>query len=159
MKVKHGDIISDIEVFKIIDNGPKKVSLKELFINKKILLIGVPGAFTPTCAKDHIPEFISNIENFHKKGIDDIFVISVNDPFVMDSWISSYGENNINYIADPNGDFIKETGLELDLSSIGLGVRLSRFAMLINNCEIKKIFDEEGGGLDKSKAGNVLGSI
>ena len=159
MKIKQGDIVSDIEVFKIIEDGPKRVSFKELFINKKILLIGVPGAFTPTCAKDHIPEFISNIENFFKKGIDDIVVISVNDPFVMDSWINSYGENKINYVADPNGDFIKETGLELDLSSIGLGIRLSRFAMLIDNCEIKKIFDEQGGGLDKSKAGNVLASI
>ena len=76
-------------------------------------------------------------------------MISVNDPFVMDSWISSYGENNINYIADPNGDFIKETGLELDLSSIGLGVRLSRFVMLINNCEIKKILTKKVVGLTK----------
>ena len=98
-------------------------------------------------------------QEFIKRKIDDIVVISVNDPFVMDSWINSYGENKINYVADANGDFIKDTGLELDLSSIGLGIRLSRFAMLIDNCEIKKIFDEQGGGLDKSKAGNVLGSI
>ena len=69
MKIKQGDIVSDIEVFKIIEDGPKRVSFKELFINKKILLIGVPGAFTPTCAKDHIPEFISNIENFFKKEL------------------------------------------------------------------------------------------
>tara|TARA_Y100000589_G_scaffold105502_1_gene99979 strand:+ start:611 stop:1090 length:480 start_codon:yes stop_codon:yes gene_type:complete len=159
MKIKEGDIFPNAEVFQISENGPEKVSTKKLFENTKVLLIGVPGAFTPTCANDHLPGFIKNIESFFDKGIDKIYVVSVNDPFVMDSWLKSYGEKKINYFADSNGDLMKKSGFSLDLSIIGLGKRLSRFVMIIDNGTIEEIFDENGGGLEKSKAEDILESI
>ena len=159
MKIKQGDIFPNVETFQVSENGPEAVSTKKLLENKRVLLIGVPGAFTPTCAKDHLPGFIKNIDNFFNKGIDKIYVVSVNDPFVMDSWIKSYDEKQINYFADSNGDLMKKSGFSLDLSVIGLGMRLSRFVMIIDNCVVKKIFDENGGGLEKSKAEVILESI
>ena len=159
MKIKKGDIFPNVETFQVSENGPEAVSTKKLLENKRVLLIGVPGAFTPTCAKDHLPGFIKNIDNFFNKEIDKIYVVSVNDPFVMDSWIKSYDEKQINYFADSNGDLMKKSGFSLDLSVIGLGMRLSRFVMIIDNCVVKKIFDENGGGLEKSKAEVILESI
>ena len=159
MKIKSGDIFPNVEVFQVSENGPEAVSTKKLLENNKVLLIGVPGAFTPTCANDHLPGFIKNIDNFFNKGIDKIYVVSVNDPFVMDSWIKSYDEKQINYFADSNADLMEKSGFSLDLSVIGLGMRLSRFVMIIDNCVVKEIFDENGGGLEKSKAEAILESI
>ncbi|MAZ07226.1 MAG: peroxiredoxin [Rickettsiales bacterium] len=159
MKIKQGDIFPNVDTFQVSENGPEAVSTKKLLENKRVLLIGVPGAFTPTCAKDHLPGFIKNIDNFFNKGIDKIYVVSVNDPFVMESWIKSYEKKQINYFADSNGDLMKKSGFSLDLSVIGLGMRLSRFVMIIDNCVVKKIFDENGGGLEKSKAEVILESI
>ena len=159
MKIKPGNIFPNVEVFQVSEKGPEAVSTKKLLENNKVLLIGVPGAFTPTCANDHLPGFIKNIDNFFNKGIDKIYVVSVNDPFVMDSWIKSYDEKQINYFADSNADLMEKSGFSLDLSVIGLGMRLSRFVMIIDNCVVKEIFDENGGGLEKSKAEAILESI
>ena len=159
MKIKPGNIFPNVEVFQVSEKGPEAVSTKKLLENNKVLLIAVPGAFTPTCAKDHLPGFIKNIDNFFNKGIDKIYVVSVNDPFVMDSWIKSYDEKQINYFADSNADLMEKSGFSLDLSVIGLGMRLSRFVMIIDNCVVKEIFDENGGGLEKSKAEAILESI
>ena len=156
MKLKINDKIPNSKVFILTANGPTSFELENLFKNKKILLVGVPGAFTPTCALDHIPGYVRYFEEFVTKGIDELYVIAVNDPFVVDAWIKTYKSTDIKYISDATKSFMKDSGFSMDLSSIGLGERLSRFAMLIENCEVKKIFDEEGGGLDISKAENVI---
>ena len=127
-----------------------------MFNNKKILLVSVPGAFTPTCSEQHLPGYINLKMKFSSKGIDKIIFISVNDPFVMSEWAKSFNETDIVFIADSYGDLLNEIGAVIDLTSIGLGKRLSRFAMIIDNGLVKLIFDEDGGGLDKSKAENVL---
>ena len=129
MKLKINDRIPNSKVFILNANGPSSFELEKLFKNRKILLVSVPGAFTPTCALDHIPGYVKYYDEFVTYGIDELYVIAVNDPFVMDAWIKSY----------------KSTG-----------ERLSRFAMLIEDCVVRKIFDEEGGGLDISKAENVI---
>ena len=159
MNLKLNDEIGDANVFIMTESGPKSVSLKNLLSNKKALIIAVPGAFTPTCNDDHLPGFIKNYENFKNIGIDQIFFISVNDPFVVNKWKEYNKANNIEFLADSNLEFADMTGLKIDLSVIGLGVRLSRFALLIDNCILKKIFDEEGGGLEKSKAENILPNL
>ena len=156
MKLKINDKIPNSKVFVLTKDGPSPSSIEILFQNKKILLVSVPGAFTPTCALDHIPGYIKYIDEFIEKGIDDLYVVAVNDPFVMDAWIKSYNNEKIKYIADASESFMNDSGFSIDLSSIGLGNRLSRFAMVIDNCEIKKIFDEDGGGLEVSKAENVI---
>ena len=93
------------------------------------------------------------------KGIDEVYFVSVNDPFVMQKWGDSVGENNLKFIADSDGEFMKLSELMVDLSAAGLGNRLSRFSMLIDDGLIKELFDEEGPGLEKSKADVLMDFI
>tara|TARA_Y100000994_G_scaffold189339_1_gene158219 strand:+ start:36 stop:515 length:480 start_codon:yes stop_codon:yes gene_type:complete len=159
MKINVNDCFPEVTFHQIINGDPKTINSSELFSKKKVILVSVPGAFTPTCTNEHLPGYIDNFEKFKSKGVDEIFFVSVNDPFVMDAWIKSYSNSKINYVADSNSELLNSSGLEMDLSVIGLGKRLSRFAMFIDNGLIKMIFDEKGGGLEKSKAENVLENL
>ena len=159
MKLKIDDIIPNTDIYKIGSSGPQKIKSYEIFQNKKILLIGVPGAFTPTCSLEHLPGFTDKVQEFKNKGIEEIIFMSVNDPFVMDEWRKSKNEDKISFLSDPFCEFGKKIGFTLDLTEIGLGLRLSRFAMLVENKKIKIIFDEEGGGLNKSSADSVLKAL
>ena len=159
MKLKIDDIIPNTDIFKIGSSGPLKIKSYEIFQNKKILLVGVPGAFTPTCSLEHLPGFTDKVKEFKDKGIEEIIFMSVNDPFVMDEWCKSKNEDEISFLSDPFCEFGKKIGFTLDLTEIGLGLRLSRFAMLVENKKIKIIFDEEGGGLNKSSADSVLKAL
>ncbi len=159
MKIKENEVFPDTNFFVISDSGPTSLKSSELFGKKRVLLIGIPGAFTPTCSEEHLPGYIETSEEFFKKGINKIYFVSTNDPFVIKSWSSNIKSPNIEFISDGNGDFRNKSGLEIDLSVVGLGKRLSRFAMLIDDGVIKKVFNEEGPGLDISKASNVLNSI
>ena len=159
MKLKIDDIIPNTDIYKIGSSGPQKIKSYEIFQNKKILLVGVPGAFTPTCSLEHLPGFTDKVQEFKNKGIEEIIFMSVNDPFVMDEWRKSKNEDNITFLSDPFCEFGKKIGFTLDLTEIGLGLRLSRFAMLVENKKIKIIFDEEGGGLNKSSADSVLKAL
>ena len=153
--IQINETIPKSELF-FFDTEPKKTSSRELFGKKKSLLVAVPGAFTPTCHNEHLPGFIEHKNEILKKGIDKIFFISVNDPFVMDRWSDSHNEKDIMFISDPYADFAKKLGLIIDLTQIGLGVRLSRFAMIIKDNIVESILDEKGGGLDKSSAKEVI---
>lgn len=159
MKIKINEEIKSTKVFIMTVEGPKAEDLKNLISNKKIILVAVPGAFTPTCNDDHLPGFIENYERFKSKGIDEIFFISVNDPFVVNKWKEYNSADKINFLADADSEFLNLTGLTIDLSVIGLGKRLSRFAMIIENCILKKIYDENGGGLDVSTASSILSDL
>ena len=159
MKIKVNDTIPEIHFFYISEGGPKKISSKELFTGKKVVLVGVPGAFTPTCSLEHLPGFIEKKKEIYEKGIEKIIFVSKNDPFVMNEWKKSKSENDIIFIGDSMGEFADKTGLKMDLSVIGLGERLSRFALIIEDNVIKNIFDEEGGGFEKSSANDVLKAL
>ncbi len=159
MKIKVNDCFPDVTFFQLVNGNPKTFKSSEIFNERKIVLVSVPGAFTPTCSNEHLPGYIELLEEFKKKGIDDIYFVAANDPFVMDAWIKSYPEIKVKYLADSKFELLKATGLEIDLDVAGLGKRLSRFAIFIDNGLIKNIFDEEGGGLEKSSAGNVLKNL
>ena len=159
MKIKVNDTIPEINFFYISESGPKKISSKELFAGKKVILVGVPGAFTPTCSLEHLPGFIEKKKEIYEKGIEKIIFVSKNDPFVMNEWKKSKSENDIILIGDSMGEFAEKTGLKIDLSVIGLGERLSRFALIIEDNVIKNMFDEEGGGFEKSSANDVLKAL
>ena len=159
MKIKVNDTIPEINFFYISETGPKKISSKELFAGKKVILVGVPGAFTPTCSLEHLPGFIEKKKEIYEKGIEKIIFVSKNDPFVMNEWKKSKSENDIIFIGDSMGEFAEKSGLKMDLSVIGLGERLSRFALIIEDNVIKNIFDEEGGGFEKSSANDVLKAL
>ena len=159
MKIKVNDTIPEINFFYISESGPKKISSKELFAGKKVILVGVPGAFTPTCSLENLPGFIEKKKEIYEKGIEKIIFVSKNDPFVMNEWKKSKSENDIIFIGDSMGEFAEKSGLKMDLSVIGLGERLSRFALIIEDNVIKNIFDEEGGGFEKSSANDVLKAL
>ena len=159
MKIKVDDCFPDVTFFQLVDGNPKTFKTSEIFNNKKIILVSVPGAFTPTCSNEHLPGYVKLYDEFKKKGIDDIFFVATNDPFVMEAWINSNSESKIKYLADSNLELLDATGLEIDLTVAGLGKRLSRFAIFVDDGLIKNIFDEEGGGLEKSSAENLLKNL
>ena len=109
MKIKKNECFPNVKFFQIIDGSPKKVSSTELFNEKKIILVGVPGAFTPTCSNEHLPGYIENYDSFISKGVDEVYFVSVNDPFVMDKWGESI-KYNVKFIEDSDCEFMKKSG-------------------------------------------------
>jgi peroxiredoxin len=121
-----------------------RISTADYFKNKKVLVIGVPGAFTPVCSTGHVPGYLKHLEDFKKKGIDKIAVVSVNDHYVMSAWAKDLKtEGKLDFFADPDGTFTSHIGQLTDLSAAGLGKRSKRYAMLVENGEVKKLKVEE----------------
>ena len=154
----------NIDDFKvpIIKKGVSSVSsLKNEFINKKIILFGVPGAFTPTCSSQQLPGFEQEYENIKSMSIDEIYCVSVNDSYVMNAWgeANNIGEN-ITMLADPYLSFTKLIGAEVDRNSKGMGMRSSRYAMVIENLKVQSIQEEEETkNCGISSAEEILGII
>ena len=140
MKLKIKDQLPDIEIFHLVDGEPQKSNLREILGNSKIILFGLPGAFTSTCSKLHLPGFVANADQIKAKGIQNIFCISVNDPYVMNAWgeINNTG-NKIKMLSDPYLLFTKAIGAEVDRNSKGMGIRSNRYAMVIENLQVINI--------------------
>ena len=145
----------------IIKNGnSSNYILSDITENKKIIIFGVPGAFTPTCSEKHLPGYINLYDQFCKKGVHDIFCISVNDVFVMKAWLESYSKGYlIHGIADGNADFAKTMHLTTDISVGFMGIRCKRFALIADQNNIVKLFIEEKGEFFFSSAENILNNI
>jgi len=127
--------------------GPGSLSSDELFKGKSVVLFSVPGAFTPTCSKTHLPGFVKNASAIKAKGIDTIACLAVNDVFVMDAWGKSSGaEGKVLMLADGNAAYTKALGLELDASGFGMGTRGQRFAMIVKNGVVDKLQVEPAAG-------------
>ena len=140
MKIKINDQIPDIEIYQLVNGEPHKSKLKDTLGKEKIILFGLPGAFTSTCSKLHLPGFVKNAENIKAKGIKDIFCLSVNDPYVMNAWgeVNNIG-NKIKMLSDPYLSFTSSIGAEVDRNSKGMGIRSSRYTMVIENLKILNI--------------------
>ncbi|XP_068651968.1 peroxiredoxin-2-like [Aristolochia californica] len=135
----------------------QQISVHSLASGKKVILFGVPGAFTPTCSMKHVPGFIESSEELKSKGVDEILLISVNDPFVMKEWAKTYPENkHVKFLADGSGTYTHALGLELDLSEKGLGTRSRRFALLVVDLKVKVANVEQGGEFTVSSAEEIL---
>ena len=160
MKIKKGDKLPDAKVF-ILEKDPKEVSIKKIVGNEKVILFGLPGAFTPTCSAKHLPGFIIAIDQLKKKGIKKVVCISVNDPFVMNAWGKTHNvQDKILMVGDSKGDFTKNIGAELNLTNRGLGVRSSRYTMLVEKGSVLKISEEEvAGKCEVTAAENFLKEI
>ena len=145
----------------IIKNGSSDIlSLAEEFSNKKIILFGVPGAFTPTCSEEHFPGYIKLYDQIIEKGINSIYCLSVNDKYVMKSWLISYSEDHkIFGVADGNAEITKYFNLISDKTKNHMGFRSSRFAMTIENNQVKEIKIENPGELRVSSAKYVLQNL
>jgi len=158
MKLKENDKIPNSEIF-VLENGePTKKNIGELLKNKKVIIFGLPGAYTSVCSAKHLPGYVNNIGKFKQKGIDRIICISVNDPFVMNAWGK---ENNVGdkilMMGDPFLNFTKAIGAEVDKSGRGLGIRSNRYTMLVDNLNVIKIQEEKDtGACEISAAENFL---
>ena len=161
MKYKVNDQIPDSEVFRLIDGSPKKFQMNEFFKNNKSILLGMPGAFTSVCSNKHLPSYKDNIDKIRSKGVDKVFCISVNDPYVMNAWAKvSEVENEIIMLADPFGDFAKKLGVIVNKDAKGLGMRSNRYTMIIENEVIKYVaIENETGICEISAADNVLSKL
>ena len=140
MKLKIKDQIPDIEIFHLLDGEPQTSKIRDILGNGKVVLFGLPGAFTSTCSKLHLPGYVANADKIKSKGIEKIFCLSVNDPFVMNAW----GEANnaggkITMLSDPYLLFTKAIGAEVDRNSKGMGIRSNRYAIIIENLEVRNI--------------------
>ena len=152
MKIKEGDALPDAKVF-ILEKDPKEVSIKEIVGDNKVILFGLPGAFTPTCSVKHLPGFVKGADQLREKNIKKVLCVSVNDPFVMDAWGKIHNvQNKILMVADYKADFTKNIGAEFDLNKRGLGIRSSRYTMLVEKGNIVKIVEEETAGKCESTA-------
>ena len=140
MKLKIKDQIPDIEIFHLIDGEPQTSKIRDILGNGKVVLFGLPGAFTSTCSKLHLPDYVVNADKIRAKGIEKIFCLSVNDPFVMNAWgEANNATNKIMMLSDPYLLFTKAIGAEVDRNSKGMGIRSNRYAMVIENLEIVNI--------------------
>jgi peroxiredoxin len=146
MRIKEGDKLPDSKVF-IIDMDKeyehKEISTNEILNKDKIILFGLPGAFTPGCSKKHLPSFLEFAEKIKEKKIKKIFCISINDPFVMEAWGKNYNlKDELILLADAKGDFTKKIGAEFNWR--GWGIRSKRYTMLLDDGVIKRLVTEEG---------------
>ena len=139
-------------------DGPKELSTADVFGAKKVVLFGVPGAFTPTCNNNHLPGYIENRDAILARGVDRIAVVAVNDVFVMEAWAkASGGDGKILFLADGNGDFARAAGLDLDLSKGGLGLRLKRFSAIVEDGTVTALNIEDAPGtVANSGAATIL---
>ena len=156
MAIKVGDRVPNGSFTVMTGEGPKPKSTDELFKGKKVVLFAVPGAFTPTCHKNHLPGFVKNAGAIKAKGIDTIAVTGVNDVFVMDAWKKATAADKLEFLADGNGEFAKAVDLSFDGSGNGLGTRSKRYSMLVEDGVVKKLNIEESPGKVEISGGDTL---
>ena len=157
MTIAVGDTIPDIQIMTTKDGSPTHVQTKEVLGSGKVVLFGVPGAFTPTCSDYHLPSYVIRQDELKAKGVDTVACISVNDPFVMDAWGDSQNVgDSVVMLADGNGEFTSAIGLEMDGSGFGLGTRSQRYAMVLEDGVVTVLQVEPGPGLTVSAADAIL---
>lgn len=159
MPIKVGDRLPNTTFYVMTPDGPKPKTADEIFKGKKTVLFAVPGAFTPTCHKNHLPGFALNAAAIKAKGVDQIAVTGVNDVFVMDAWKNASGaDGKIDlFLADGNGDFAKAVGLDVDSSGIGRGIRSKRYSMIVEDGVVKSInVEDTPAKADISGADNLM---
>ncbi len=158
MTIQSGDRLPEATFKTVTSDGAVNVSTGELFANKKVVLFGVPGAFTPTCSNNHLPGFLENADAIKARGVDTIAVVSVNDHHVMNAWAKASGnDERVVFLADGNADFAKAVGLDMDLSKGGLGTRYQRFSMIVDNGVVTALNVEDSPGkAEVSGAARIL---
>ena len=158
MKIKENENIPNSEIF-VLENGePTKKNIEELLKGKKVVIFGLPGAYTSVCSAKHLPGYVNLYQQYKNKGIDHIICVSVNDPFVMNAWGK---ENNVGdkiiMMGDPFLNFTKAIGAEVDKSGRGLGIRSNRYTMFVEDMKVIKLQEEKDtGSCEISAAENFL---
>ena len=137
--------------------GPNEFKVEDLTKGKKVVIFGLPGAFTPTCSAKHVPSYVANLDKLKAKGVDDVICLSVNDAFVMGAWARDQKSvGKVRMMGDGSAAYTKALGLEFDLTAKGLGVRCQRFSMLVDNGVVKVLNVEAPGKYEVSDAETML---
>ena len=157
MTISIGDKLPDVTFKTMTADGAKDLTTEQIFAGKKVVLFGVPGAFTPTCSNNHLPGYLENHDAILAKGVDTIAVLAVNDHHVMGAWARfTGGEGKILFLADGNGAFTKAAGLEGDMSGAGMGFRSKRFSMIVDDGKVTAVNVETKPGVNESGAAHIL---
>lgn len=164
MTIKIGDRIPDGKLWEFLDTeqpgcsiGPNTFEVAKLTAGKKVVIFGLPGAFTPTCSAKHVPGYVANFEAIKAKGVDEIWCVSVNDPFVMGAWgREQQAGGKVRMMGDGNADWTRALGLQRDMSGGGLGVRSQRYAMIVDDGVVKAVNVEQPGKFEVSNAESIL---
>lgn len=158
MTIKAGDKLPESTFRLMTTDGPVAKTTQELFDGRKVALVAVPGAFTPTCHRNHLPSYLENLEALKEKGVEAVLVTAVNDVFVLEAWAKAAGaEGKIEFLSDGNGDFAKAIGLSLDATAFGLGLRSQRYVMLVDNGVVRELLVEDTPAkADTSSATSLL---
>jgi peroxiredoxin len=167
MAIKVGDRLPDGTLTELIEVetpgcsiGPNAFSVGDLTKGKRIAIFGLPGAFTPTCSAKHVPSFVNNRDKLKAKGVDEVWCVSVNDAFVMGAWgRDQKSSGKVRMMADGSAVFTKALGLELDLTGRGMGVRSTRYSMLVEDGVVKQLNVEQPGKFEVSDAETMLRQI
>ncbi len=137
--------------------GPNTFDVEQLTAGKKIAIFGLPGAYTPTCSAKHVPGYVEKFDELKKAGVDEIWCVSVNDAFVMGAWgRDQHTGGKVRMMADGSAEFTKATGLTLDLTARGMGLRSNRYSMLVVDGVVKTLNIEGPGKFEVSDAGTML---
>lgn len=163
MTIKVGDRVPDAKLSESTQFdaacpvAPKDVNVGEAVKGKKIAVFGLPGAYTPTCSAKHVPSYLSNLDQLKAKGVDEIWCVAVNDGFVMAAWGKDQGAiGKIRFLGDGSAIWARALGLELDLGARGMGLRMQRFSMLLDDGVVKQLNIEAPGKFDVSGGDTML---
>jgi peroxiredoxin len=158
MTISEGAKLPDATFLHIGDAGPGAVSLAEKLAGRKVVLFGLPGAYTGTCTSAHVPSFIRTADQFAAKGVDEIICVSVNDPFVMKAWGEATGATaaGITMLADADASFTKALGLEFSAAPVGFFDRSKRYALFAEDGVVKVLHVEESPGVCEASGGESL---
>ena len=166
MTIKVGDKVGDATLYESTEFGefcpvgPEKISVAEAVKGKKIVVFGLPGAYTPTCSAKHVPGYKAKAAEIKAKGVDEIWCVSVNDGFVMAAWGRDEDAlGDIRFLGDGSAEFAKSIGMDVDLTGFGMGVRMGRFSMLLDDGEVKSINIEGPGKFEVSDADTMLDQL
>jgi peroxiredoxin len=167
MTIQIGDALPDSTLGEFIEVegngcsiGPNNFQVAALTPGKTIAIFGLPGAFTPTCSAQHVPGYVQHLDAFKAKGVDEIWCISVNDPFVMGAWArDQHAVGKVRFMGDGSAAFTKKIGLEMDLTARGMGVRSQRYSMLVVDGVVKQLNVEAPGKFEVSNAETLLAQL
>ena len=164
MAIKAGDRLPEGTLTEMIETerpgctiGPNSFAVGESTKGKKIAIFGLPGAYTPTCSAKHVPSYVQNMDQLRKKGVNEVWCVATNDAFVMAHWgRDQKALGKIRFLGDGSAQWTKALGLELDLNARGMGTRMNRFSMLVDNGVVKQVNVEGPGKFEVSDAGTML---
>jgi peroxiredoxin (alkyl hydroperoxide reductase subunit C) len=160
MTIKVGDKLPNSTLFRIGNDGIEPFEAEKYFEGRKVVVFGLPGAFTPTCTAQHLPGYIKRADAFTAKGVDAIACLSVNDAWVMKAWANDQGAaGKVEMLADGNAELTRAIGMDADMSARGYGIRCRRFAMIVDDGIVRTIAVEEGPALDVSAAEKMLDAV